>query len=70
MTPGLHEALAYLEGLRAADPLVVKEVPEEDGEDAADDTLYVLADQQATKPQIRHSPDELLNEICAKVGDA
>lgn len=60
MTPGLHEALAYLEGLRATDPLVVNEVIEED---AADDTLYVLADQQATKPQIRYSPDELLNAL-------
>ena len=60
MTPGLHEALAYLESLRAGDPEPIADIP--DG-DVADDTLYALADQEDVKPRPRHSPDELLNAL-------
>lgn len=60
MTPGLHEALAYLESLRAGDPEPIADIP--DG-DVADDTLYALADQEDVKPRLRHSPDELLNAL-------
>lgn len=60
MTPGLHEALAYLESLRAGAPEPIADIP--DG-DVADDTLYALVDQQDAKSPLRHSPDELLNAL-------
>ena len=65
MTPGLHEALAYLESLRAGDPEPIADIP--DG-DVADDTLYALADQEDVKPRPRHSPDELLNALESYAG--
>lgn len=58
--PGLHEALTYLDSLRAADPAPLADIPEDD---EGDDTLYALADQEDMKPQLRHSPDELLNAL-------
>jgi hypothetical protein len=36
------------------------DIPDDDG---GDDTLYALADQEDVKPQLRHSPDELLNAL-------
>jgi len=60
MTPGLHEALTYLDSLRAADPEPISGILD-DGE--RDDTLYAIADQQDVKRQLRHSPDELLNAL-------
>jgi len=59
-TPGLHEALTYLDSLRAADPEPIADIPDDDG---GDDTLYALADQEDVKPLVRHSPDELLNAL-------
>jgi Cdc6-like AAA superfamily ATPase len=59
-TPGLHEALTYLDSLRAVDPEPIADIPDNDG---GDDTLYALADQVDVKPQLRHSPDELLNAL-------
>lgn len=60
-TPGLHEALTYLDSLRAGDPDPIKDIPDDD--DAGDDTLYALVDQQDAKSPLRHSPDELLNAL-------
>jgi AAA+ superfamily predicted ATPase len=57
-TIGLHEALTYLDSLRAADTDPLADIPEDDGRD---DTA--LADQQDTKSPLRHSPDELLNAL-------
>jgi hypothetical protein len=59
-TPGLHEALTYLDSLRAADPEPTADIPDDD---VADDALYALADQEDIKPLARHSPDELLNAL-------
>lgn len=60
-TPGLHEALAYLDSLRAGGLAPQADVPEDD-EDSSDDTLYALVDQQDAKP-LRPSPDEALTAI-------
>lgn len=60
MTPGLHEALTYLDSLRAADLEPLSGIPDDD---ERDDALYALADQEDVKPRLRHSPDELLNAI-------
>lgn len=60
-TAGLHEALAYLDSLRAGDLAPQADVPGDD-EDASDDTLYALVDQQDAKP-LRPSPDEALTAI-------
>ena len=60
-TPGLHEALAYLDSLRAGDLAPKADVPEDD-EDASYDTLDALVDQQDAKP-LRPSPDEALTAI-------
>src|SRR6056297_3121021 len=60
-TPRLHEALAYLDSLRAGDLAPKADVPEDD-EYASYDTLDALADQQDAKP-LRPSPDEALTAI-------
>jgi ATP-dependent Zn protease len=62
MTPGLHEALAYLESLRATDPTHLKDIRAGDEEDGEYDNPVDVPVDLALK-RVRHGPDELLDAI-------
>ncbi len=58
-TPGLHEALAYLDSLRVPEPQTFKDTRAGDEEDGEYDSPVDLA----LNDRVRHSPDELLDAI-------
>ena len=58
-TPGLHEALAYLDSLQVPEPQTLKDTRAGDEEDGECDSPVDLA----LKHRVRHSPDELLDAI-------
>lgn len=61
--PGLHEALAHLESLRAAEPKILKDIRSGDEEDGEYDSPVDAPVDLALKERVRHGPDELLDAI-------